>query len=88
MPLLSGGPGSRKPAQGMAERLVVCEDEELSAFQHQAKVVNGGVDCQQLHVERRCNGSQPATASLRRRREEPKTNDESVLGRCQRDVSA
>ena len=38
MPLLSGGPGSRKPAKGVAERLVVCEDEKLAAFKHQAKV--------------------------------------------------
>ena len=39
MPLLSGGPWSRKAAQGVAERLVVCEDQEMPAFQHQAKVV-------------------------------------------------
>ena len=38
MLLLSGGPRSRKPAQGVAESLVVFEDEKLAAFQHQAKV--------------------------------------------------
>ena len=38
MPLLSGRPQSRKLAQGVAERLVVCEDEKLAAFKHQAKV--------------------------------------------------
>ena len=38
MPLLLGGPGSRNPAQCVAERLVVCEDEKLAAFKHQAKV--------------------------------------------------
>ena len=32
MSLLSGRPWSRKPAQGVAERLVVCEDEKLVAF--------------------------------------------------------
>ena len=32
------------------ERLVVCEDEELSAFQHQAKVAKWRVDSQQLPV--------------------------------------
>ena len=44
MSLLSGGPGSRKPALGVAERLVVRKDEKLTAFQHQAKVADGRVD--------------------------------------------
>ena len=74
MPLLLGGPRSRKLAQGVAERLVVCDDEKLVAFQHQAKVAYGGVDSQQLPVEHAV-----ATASLRRRIEETKTNDESVV---------
>ena len=47
MPLLSGRLGSRKPVQGVAERFVVHEEEELSAFHHQAKVADGGVDSQQ-----------------------------------------
>ena len=56
MPLLLGGPWSRKPAQGVAERLVVCEDKELPDFQHQAKVADGRVDSQQLPVERAVAG--------------------------------
>ena len=56
MPLLSGRLGSRKWAQGVAVRLVVCEDEELPAFQHQVKVANGRVDSQQLPVERAVAG--------------------------------
>ena len=39
-----------------AERIVVCENEELPAFQHQVKVADGGVDSQQLPVERAVAG--------------------------------
>ena len=45
---MEGRPGSREPAQGMAERLVVDEDEELPTLQHEAEVANRGVDGQQL----------------------------------------
>lgn len=34
MLLLLGRPGSRKPAQGVAERLVDIENKELPALQH------------------------------------------------------
>ena len=30
---------------------MVCKDEELASFQHEAKVVDGGVDSQQLPVK-------------------------------------
>ena len=65
MPQL-GGPRSRKPVQGVAEKLVVCKDEKLGAFQHQAKWQWWS---RQLTTpcRRCCSRSQLATASSRRR---------------------
>ena len=51
MPLLTSRPGSQEPAQGIAERLVVGEDEELPNLQHEAEVADRGIDRQQLPVE-------------------------------------
>ena len=51
MLLLPGRPGSRKHAQGVAERLVIGEEDELPILQHEVEVVDGGVDGEQLPVE-------------------------------------
>ena len=44
VPLLTSRPGSREPAQGMTEGLVVVEKEELPALQHKPDVSNHGLD--------------------------------------------
>ena len=77
VPLLTSRPGSREPAQGMAERLVVSEDEELPTLQLEAEMVDRS---KQFPVKRHCSKPQRVTASWRRRRAGPMINDENVVG--------
>ena len=68
MLLLASRPGSQEPAQGMAERLVVSEDEELPTLQLEAEMADSS---KQFPVKRHCSEPQRVTASWRRRRAGP-----------------
>ena len=61
--LLVGGPRSQQYVQGVAERLVVHEDRELPPLEHEAKVENGGVDCQGAALCPRLKPDGPETST-------------------------
>ena len=48
---LSGGPWQRGTEKGMGERLTICKKGELTGFEEEMKMADGGVSCKEFTIK-------------------------------------